>query len=568
MGHSSWKKRIMMGVWITAILVLVVITVLSLVAAMRSGEKHEKKQTAAVTATENSQAKNDASEQVTTQPSVTEQKVTEQKVTEQKVTEQKATEQKAAEQTTTEQKSTEQTHKAEAVAEESHFGKGGALIPGEIRIPAKGGDPEGTWLLSGGASYYLGSDGKPVMDRLISWRGNEYYLDEDGRLTGSQKRIIDGRMYEISDVGILAKQKGWLEIDGNRYYGTSEGVVVTGKKIADSGKEYYLQDDGTLMTDRTVLMDNRLYQADGEGVLTRKSGWAEVDGVWYYGEADGSLARSRQIRKDTHLWYVDEDGQVVTSAFYTYNDELYFADETGDMRRKEGWFRWNKRWYYSDSDGKFVHDEYISVEKEKYYLDSTGARIVGKPTIDMYLKCPGIYDWMTSHHTDYYFKTNYTSLKYHSGHPEELIRPYGEYGEDSSMNCTGFISSLVYYSGGDLERVSAMGRYMGYGNGDNYLNLATKGYVQYEVFRSAKDLLRSGKAHKGDIMYLAPVWGTGDCHMGVFWGDTSSENALWSQTMKTKCTVTEIYMVDPVNQIYYFPISRNTTIEYYEGDTP
>ena len=56
--------------------------------------------------------------------------------------------------------------------------------------------------------------------------------------------------------------------------------------------------------------------------------------------------------------------------------------------------------------------------------------------------------------------------------------------------------------------------------------------------------------------------------MGVFWGDTSSENALWSQTLRTKCTVTEIYMVDPVNQIYYFPISRNTTIEYYEGDTP
>ena len=563
----------MIGVWLTAIFVLVAITVISLVAAMRSGEKHETTQTAGVTATEDIRAKNDATEQTAAEPPVTEQKATEQRAAEQKTEEQKTTEQKAAEQKATEQKAaeqktTEQTRQAEAAAEESHFGEGGALIPGEILIPATGGDPEGTWRLSGGASYYLGTDGKPVTDRIISWRGNEYYLDADGHLTGSQKRIIDGRMYEISDVGILAQQKGWLEIDGNRYYGSSDGVVVTGKKIADSGKEYYLQDDGSLMTDRTVLMDNRLYHADGDGVLTRVSGWAEVDGVWYYGEADGSLARSRQIRKDSHLWYVDENGQVVTDGFYTCNDELYFADETGDLRRKEGWFHWNKRWYYSDSEGKFVHDDYISVEKQKYYLDSTGARIVGKPTIDMYLKCPGIYDWMTSHHTDYYFKTNYTSLKYHSGHPEELIRPYGEYGEESSMNCTGFISSLVYYSGGDLDRVSAMGRYMGYGNGDNYLNLATKGYVQYEVFRSARDLLQSGKAHKGDIMYLAPVWGTGDCHMGVFWGDTSSENALWSQTLRTKCTVTEIYMVDPVNQIYYFPISRNTTIEYYEGDTP
>ncbi len=446
---------------------------------------------------------------------------------------------------------------------------GGDLLPGEFEISASGATPGGNWLFKKGNSYFLGTDGQPLKKQFISWRANEYYLDEKGCLVGAQKRIIEGRLYEADKSGILSLQKGWMAINGSRYYGTSEGTVVRDKKIEDGGKSYYLDPTGALATGQTLKYEDKLYQADKDGALTPATGWVQIGDDWYFGEAGGTIAKSRQISRDNKVCYVGEDGRIVTSDFYMYNDQLFFAEEDGNIRRTEGWFHWKNRWYYSVSDGSFVHDDYITVDKEKYYMDSTGARIVGKPTIDMYLKCPGIYDWMISHHNDYYFKTNYTSLRYHSGHPEELIRPYGEYGEDSAMNCTGFISSLVYYSGGDLDRVAAMGRYGGYGNGDNYLTLATRGYIRYEVFRSANDLLKSGKAHKGDIMYLAPVWRSGaDCHMGVFWGDTSSENALWSQTLKTKCTVTKIYMVDPVNQIYYFPISRNSVIEYYDGDTP
>ena len=139
--------------------------------------------------------------------------------------------------------------------------------------------------------------------------------------------------------------------------------------------------------------------------------------------------------------------------------------------------------------------------------------------------------------------------------------PIGEYGDDAGLNCTGFISSLVKGSGGDLSLVTAMGRFGGYGNADNYLMLATKGYVRYEVFKSVKDLLKSGRAKKGNIFYLAPKWKSGgDCHMAVFWGDTPSENKIWSQTYKTRCTVTEIYMVDPINQIYMFPLERNLDV--------
>ena len=596
MGHSPWKRKLFFGIWGTVILALLGITVFCFVSALRPSDTQtsttvtteETVRSAEAVTTETKSTETKSTEAKSTEAKSTEAKSTEAKSTEAKSTEAKSTEAKSTEAKSTEAKSTEakstetasteaksteakstEAKTTEAVVQASE-GNGPSFLPGVFEFPANGGNSgEGKWLIRQGKSYHLGEDGKPLTDQIISWRANEYYLDTEGVLAVSQNRIIDDRLYEISKEGILALQQGWVEINGNRYYGKSDGQVEKDSKIADSGSEYYLDPDGVLVKDCNLRIGDRLYKADADGKLSAATGWVELDGALYYGDAGGLLAKERQVRKDGNVCYVGTDGKIVTSDFYNYNGDLFFADENGNVRRSEGWFRWNKRWYYSDADGRFVHDEYITVDKEKYYLDSTGARIVGKPTIDMYLKCPNIFDWMISHHTDYYFKTNYTSLRYHSTHPEELIRPYGEYGEDSAMNCTGFISSLVYYSGGDLERVSAMGRYGGYGNGDNYLSLATKGYVRYEVFRSAKDLLKSGKAHKGDIMYLAPVWRSGaDCHMGVFWGDTSSENALWSQTMRTKCTVTEIYMVDPVNQIYYFPISRNSVIEYYEGDTP
>ena len=575
MGHSPWAKKIFFIIWGAVILFLVGIIGFCVVGVLRpSGDEIAGTTETGVRSAEVSVTETGTTEAKTTETRTSEAKTTEAKSTETRTTEAKSTEAKSTEKRTTEAKSTEvktgeNSGSVQAVERTDESGYGPSFLPWEFEFPATGGNPEeGSWKLAKGKSYHIGADGQPLKDQIISWRGNSYYLDADGVLAVAEKRIITDGLYEISKFGILTTQTGWVEIGGKRYYGDSEGKVVRNRRITEGGAEYFLNQEGVLVTDRTFQIEGKLYQADKDGKLEITTGWTEINGTWYYGETNGSMAKERQISKDGALCYVGADGKIVTDDFYYYNGDLYFADKDGKLRKSEGWFHWNKRWYYSDSDGKFVHDDYIKVDKEKYYMDSTGARIVGKPTIDMYLKCPGIYDWMTSHHTDYYFKTNYTSLKYHSGHPEELIRPYGEYGEESSMNCTGFISSLVYYSGGDLDRVSAMGRYMGYGNGDNYLNLATKGYVRYDVFRSARALLQSGKAHKGDIMYLAPVWGTGDCHMGVFWGDTSSENALWSQTLRTKCTVTEIYMVDPVNQIYYFPISRNTTIEYYEGDTP
>ena len=430
-------------------------------------------------------------------------------------------------------------------------------IDGSVYHDKDGKFQKNLWIESNENRYYVGDDGRLIRDRIQEVDGKTYWFAPDGAVFTSRNVLKDGTLYKIAEDGTVSLGQGFLDVDGNTCFGDEKGVSVKNSKVSYGGRDYYLDENGWLVREQTLLLENILYTADVDGALSPASGWQEVDGVAYYGEQNGTVARNTQVPRGTELCYLNEEGQAVASTFYMYEGRLFYADEKGNTRRQEGWLELDGRAYYSTSEGAFYYSQFATIDGEKIFFTESGARVYGKPTIDQYLKCEHIYEYMVGHFSDYYFKTPYRSLKY-TGDPAELIQPYGLYGEDGGMNCTGFISSLVTYSGGDLSRVSEMGRFGGYGNGDNYLMLATRGVVRYENYKTVKQLLASGDAKKGNIFYLAPVWKSGgDCHMAVFWGDTPDENAIWSQTARTLCTVTEIYMVDPINQIFMFPLSRN-----------
>ncbi len=446
------------------------------------------------------------------------------------------------------------------------------LIPvdGSVYYDSNGNKGENLWLSANGKSYFVGPEGVLLKDQIVEWSGIKYYLDENGIRKEGTNLVIDDTLYSAADDGALTLESGWLEVDGKRYYGDVNGKILKDQIVQESGTMYCLGPDGVPVTGDGAVADNRIYTADGGGELTPTTGWVQCGEDWYYGDPSGYVTRNKELTKDGSSCYVGADGKMVVSDFYIYEDAMYFADEKGARRKSEGWFHWKDRWYYSDAEGRFARNEYVTAGEEKCYVDDTGARIVGLPTIDQYLKCNDLYGFMVSHHNDYYLKTRYRGLIGNEHQPEVLIRPYGEFGKQQcGQNCTGFIASLVKYSGGDLDRVSAMGSYGKYANADNFLKLGTRGYVEYDTFSSVEEMLSSGKVHKGDILYLSPVWVAGaDCHMGVYWGETSSDNAFWSQTLADGNSVTEIFMIDPIGKIYRFPISEYKETVYYNGSTP
>ena len=339
---------------------------------------------------------------------------------------------------------------------------------------------------------------------------------------------------------------------------TTEAPIID-QKVEKDGKTYYYGSDGKPVVSRTFFLEDKLYAADAEGVLTLATGWQKVDDAEYFIEANGTPKKSSYADKNGIQVYLGKDGVMVSDDFFYVGDDLFYAEADGSTRKKAGWFTKDGKDYYSDEEGKFVHFDYLKVDGKYYFMTRRGEKVEGTPYFDQYLGVNDMVQWLEDHFNDYFFKTPYTGLWEHLHNPEELIRPYGVYGEKGSMNCTGFISSIVYYGGGDLDKVAAMGLEGSYGDADSYLYLGLRNYIRMDTYDSVEEFLKSGNARKGDVIYLMPVKNVpnADCHVGVFWGDTPSDNVLWSQTYANLCTTGEITYKFDIAKVYVFPLSRD-----------
>lgn len=121
----------------------------------------------------------------------------------------------------------------------------------------------------------------------------------------------------------------------------------------------------------------------------------------------------------------------------------------------------------------------------------------------------------------YYLGTPYKGLS--SNDATQFMKP------GTSMNCTGFVAKVIQNAGGNLNKITSISNnWGGAANAYNWRNALNNNVVSY-TFNTVADLLKSGKAKKGDILYFEPNYNVTnyDCHIGVFWGNSSSENKIW-----------------------------------------
>ena len=194
------------------------------------------------------------------------------------------------------------------------FNKAGYVFTGWNRVGSawyffdkKGVLQSNKWIRTNGASYYVGADGKRVVD---SWVGN-YYVGSDGKripgyvdetrnnasktgwvgygrswkyyVNGSLVtgwRTINSQRYYFESTGFL--KSGWL-YDGEDYYFLSTnlshiGIMCTGWQLID-GKNYYFFEKKVVTADKTYKMGTmarnirvqykgKIYNFNAKGVCT------------------------------------------------------------------------------------------------------------------------------------------------------------------------------------------------------------------------------------------------------------------------------------------------------------
>lgn len=100
-----------------------------------------------------------------------------------------------------------------------------------------------------------------------------------------------------------------------------------------------------------------------------------------------------------------------------------------------------------------------------------------------------------------------------------------------AFNCTGFMATALERAGAKLGRLQPTPM-VGHGTYSNMLRWSR--FVIYNKkaasfkFNSVDALLKSGIAEKGDLIFIMPKsWANNDGHVGIFWGDTPSQNKFW-----------------------------------------
>ena len=204
------------------------------------------------------------------------------------------------------------------------------------------------WNSLNGQWYFI-KNGKALTS---TWVGS-YYLNGNGLTeTGLVSEITYNNPQLLFNKGQLLKNN-WLKVNGNYYYGDSNGYIVLNKWVGSN----YLNNLGIMVTNAWV--DNYWCGSDGKYV---RSAW--VDNGNYYVNEKGL--------KVTNAWvgnyWCGSDGKYVKSSWVDNN--RYYVNDKG-IYVAGTWKKDNIGWYYQAGD-VYAKNITLNIDGVAYEFDNRG----------------------------------------------------------------------------------------------------------------------------------------------------------------------------------------------------
>lgn len=438
-----------------------------------------------------------------------------------------------------------------------YFGADGIAVSGWQSI---GGDkyyfyPESHDMAYGrvqidGKNYFLNTLGANADGRMqhSGWLydsiyGKWFYATSSGELlTGWHN--IGGTWYYFDEYGVMLT--GWINVSGTWYYANASGAMATGW-LNIGGTWYYLDGSGAMVANSWRSLGGSWYWFGDSGAMA--TGWFLAGGSWYYASGSGAMATGWLSNGGTWYW-LGGSGAMASNSWANVGGVWYWFDDSGAM--VTGWRQVGGAWYYFSGSGAMAHDAWVG----DYYLQSSGAMFANGwlkiDGVDYYFNASGAWlntsgsvlgvnrsslvNWLMSHENDGYYRgTRYdTHLS-----QETCMYPKGDPRWDgyTGMNCGGFVSHAYMKAGGNLAPIAAEQSHSPWSGGPGrggcvnayrWYGYAIDTCANVTYFNSIDELLRSGLARKGDIVFFNPYNPyADDSHIGFFWGNSPSENLFW-----------------------------------------
>ena len=419
------------------------------------------------------------------------------------------------------------------------------------------GELQGGWLYTWGAWYWLDPSTKAMVTGLVNDGSNFYAMGASGAMQTGWA-LVDGAWYHAAGSGVL--DAGWYWDGSHWYWLDLETHAMATGEVEAYGDHYYAQADGAIQMsgwapcgeDLALLQSNGAVifvagkNASGVPVVqggaqntVRGDSWEQtlpgffsVDGKTFYANADGEL-QSGWVCIGDSLHFFDSD-YVMQTGWYWDGSSWYWLDSDGS--KATGWLHDGSAWYWLDeATGRMASSGWYDCDGTLSWFNASGVWVDTSGSV-LGVSRQRLLEQLISHENDsYYLGTRYdTSLS-----PVSCTYPNGEPRSDgfTGMNCGGFVSHVYAKAGGDLSKIAnsqlnspwpeGPGR-GSFCNAYRWYGYAIDSGATVLQFNSVSELLASGKARKGDLVFFYPFnpYST-DCHIGFFWGDTPYENRFW-----------------------------------------
>ncbi len=419
------------------------------------------------------------------------------------------------------------------------------------------GELQSGWLYARGAWYWLDPSTKAMATGVVDDGSNLYTTDASGAMRTGWVQS-DGAWYHAAGSGAL--DAGWYW-DGSSWYwlDLETRAMVTGEFEA-YGDHYYALGNGAIQMSGWAPYGEGLALLKSNGAVifvagknasgvpvvqsgtqstVRGDSWEQdlpgffsVDGRTFYANPDGALQTGWTCIGDSYYFF-DSDYAMQTG-WYWDGSSWYYLGSNGAMQT--GWLHYGSAWYWLDeATGRMASSGWYDCDGTRSWFNASGVWVDASGSV-LGVSRQRLLEQLISHENDsYYLGTRYnTSLN-----PVNCTYPNGEPRSDgfTGMNCGGFVSHAYAKAGGDLSKIAnnqsnspwpgGPGR-GSFCNAYRWYGYAIDSGATVLQFNSVSELLASGKARKGDLVFFYPFnpYST-DCHIGFFWGDTPYENRFW-----------------------------------------
>ena len=419
------------------------------------------------------------------------------------------------------------------------------------------GELQGGWLYKWGAWYWLDPSTKAMVTGLVNDGSNFYAMGASGAMQTGWA-LVDGAWYHAAGSGVLdagwywdgshwywldlethAMATGEFEAYGDRYYAQADGAIQMSGWVPCGEGLALLQSNGAVIfvagknaSGAPVVQSGAQSTVRGDSWEQALPGFFSVDGKTFYANADGEL-QSGWVCIGDSLHFFDSD-YVMQTGWYWDGSSWYWFNSDGS--KATGWLHDGSAWYWLDeATGRMASSGWYDCDGTLSWFNASGVWVDTSGSV-LGVSRQRLLEQLISHENDsYYLGTRYdTSLS-----PVSCTYPNGEPRSDgfTGMNCGGFVSHVYAKAGGDLSKIAnsqsnspwleGPGR-GSFCNAYRWYGYAIDSGATVLQFNSVSELLASGKARKGDLVFFYPFnpYST-DCHIGFFWGDTPYENRFW-----------------------------------------